>query len=184
MEITKQKEKVLMKWELWLTVAITIFTAIFYRDAFGTIFLVGLIVLTSRATALYDHLKIEVHSVFLLALASIYGASPGIFIAIAVTPFISKVGRRMGSFQKPAWIMVDSAYLAVLSLIASFIPQEQLAYWGLWVIIIVGNGIINGLRVYLFKDPIPRRIMLGGINIMFNYVLIKYALTGIVAFLR
>ncbi len=180
----KKKERLLLKWELWLAVVIIVATAILYRNEFGTIFLVGLIVLGSRATALYDHLKVEVHSVFILALANIYGFSPGVFIAIAVTPFVNKVGKRLGSFQKPMWVLVDSIYLAILSIIASFIPPSQLAYWGFVSIVVVGNIIIAGLRVYLFKDPLPRRVMLGFVNVMFNYILITYLLGTIVNFLK
>lgn len=179
-----KKEKLLLKWELWLAILVIILTAFLYRDRFGTIFLVGLIILASRSTAIYDHLKIEIHSIFTLAVANVYGASPGVFIAIATTPFITKVGRKLGSFQKPTWTLVDSIYLAILSVIASFIPPEQLAYWGLIAIIVVGNGIIAGLRVYLFKDPLPRRAMLAFVNILFNYLLIQHLLEIIVIFLK
>ena len=176
--------KSILRLDLLILVMILVIPMIFFPENSLIIILVALAVLFSRATSLYDHLKIEFHSVLIIVLASLFGFLPGAFVAIISAPLVNVAGSYLGSFQKPPWILLDTIYLVILSFIASILLPTQLFYYGLLTIIILGNGILGFVRVYAFMDPITRRIPLSVINIMFNYLILKNFLPQIIAFLR
>ncbi len=174
--------KSLLRVELIILPIILLIPIIFFPKNALIVIIVSIIVLGSRSSALYDHLKVEIHSILILVMANIYGPWPGIFAAVATAPLINVAGKYFGSFQKPPWILMDTIYLAVLSYIAAMIPQAQLMYYGLLAIILFGNGVIAFVRIYLFNDPISRRVMLGVVNILVNYIILKNFLPQIIAF--
>ncbi len=180
----KNFENILLRWETILAAIFLILLAIFFRENFWLIFLLTGMVIASRSSALYDHLKLEIHAVTILAVGNFFGAWPAVFIAVISMPFINKVGKLLGSFQKPLWVLLDTTYLAILGIIASFIAPSNLQYYGLLSIIILGNGFINGFRVIVFKDPIMRRFVLAMTNIGFNYILIWNFLPILLNFLK
>jgi hypothetical protein len=137
------------------------------------VMLITFATLFSRATSLYDNMKVEFHSLLIIALAHTHGAAAGIFVAIASAPLQNKVGQTLGSFQKPPWIMVDCIELALLSVVVSFVPTSELFFYGMLAIIVLGNIIVGGFRVLFFNDPISRRIPLSMVNIMVNYLLLQ-----------
>ncbi len=176
--------KSLLRFDLIVLLLILFAPLIFFpKIAFITIVATFLIIF-SRANSLYDNLKIEFHSVLIIVIAHLHGATPAAFAAIASAPLINMVGKYLGSFQKPPWILLDTVYLVILSFIASLIPAANLLEYSLWSIIIFGNVLVGFIRVYVFMDPITRRLALGVINIIFNYLILKNFLPQIVAFLR
>lgn len=180
----KNFENFLLRWETILAGALLILLAVFFKENFWIIFLLTCMVIASRSSALYDHLKLEIHAVTILAVGNFFGAWPAVFIAIVSTPFINQVGKFLGSFQKPLWVLLDTIYLAILGIIASFIAPGNIQYYGFLAIIIVGNGFINGFRVLVFKDPIMRRFVLAMTNIGFNYILIWNFLPILLNFIK
>lgn len=166
------KENILLRWETILAVILLIALALLFRENFWMLFLLMCLVTASRASALYDHLKVEIHAMTILAAGSVFGMWPAVFIAVASTPFINKVGKIFGSFQKPLWVLLDTLYLSTLGIVAHFIPQANLPYYGLIAIIFIGNGVINAVRILAFKDPVMRRFVLSLVNVSFNYVVL------------
>ena|GEM_PF-1940482 len=139
-------------------------------------------VLASRATALYDNLKVEFHSLLVIVLAHVYGPGPGIFVAIMSAPLQNKLGQTLGSFQKPPWILVDCVELVALSVLAPIIPTGELFFYGMVAIIVVNNILVGAMRVLFFNDPISRRVPLSMVNIMVNYLLLQHFLERALAF--
>ena len=176
--------KSFLRFDLLMFLIILFVPLAFFQQHALIIILTTFLVIFSRATSLYDHLKIEFHSVLTLVIAFLYGPLAGVFIAIASAPMVNMAGKLLGSFQKPPWIILDSVYLVILSYIASFIPEAKLFDYGLLTIILFGNGLVGFARVYAFNDPLSRRIPLSVINIIFNYLLLKNFLPQIINFLR
>ena len=176
--------KSLLRFDLIILIIILFVPLLFFPKNAFIVILTTFLVLFSRSSSLYDNLKVEFHSVLIIVIAHLHGFAPAMFIALASAPLINNAGKYLGSFQKPPWIVLDTVYLIVLSFVATLIPAEQLFYYGLWTIIIFGNGLIGFLRVYIFMDPITRRLPLSVINIMFNYLILKNFLPQILAFLR
>jgi hypothetical protein len=173
----------LLRLDLIIIVVLLAIGVALFRENIVIIGLVASLVLFSRATSLYDHLKIEFHSVFILATAFLYGAGAGIFIAVATSLLVNKAGKLLGSFQKPPWILLDTIYLCTLSIIASILPARELFFYGLLTIIIVGNLIMGTIRIAFFMDPLMRRLPLSTINIMFNYLILQNFLDDIILLL-
>src|SRR3989344_987573 len=163
----------LLRFDLIMLLVILFVPLLFFpKIAFITI-LATFLVIFSRANSLYDNLKIEFHSVLIIVIAHLHGAIPAAFVAIASAPLINMTGKYLGSFQKPPWILLDTVYLVILSYIAALIPAANLLEYSLWTIIIFGNGLVGFVRLYVFMDPITRRLPLSVINIIFNYLILR-----------
>lgn len=167
-----------------LLAVLIIIPVLFFTANSLMIILIMFLVLLSRASPLYDMIKIELHSILVLVAGSVFGILPGIYIAVASAPFRNTVGKYMGSVQKAPWIVLDCMYLSLLSVIGAFIPQSQLFFYGFWVIVIFGNLIMGAVRVVFFMDPLTRRIPLSIINIIVNYLIMKNYLYTIINFVK
>lgn len=180
--MNKQSELAIL-YGIILAVLIIIPVVFFTANSLMIIFIMFL-VLFSRATPLYDNMKIEFHSILVLVSASTFGVFPGIYISLASALFRNTIGKYMGSVQKPPWILLDCMYLSILSLIGASIPQNQLFFYGFWAIVLFGNVIMGAIRVVFFMDPLTRRIPLSVINIIANYLIMNNYLYAIIAFVK
>lgn len=177
-------KEVLLKWEVGFAILIMIAMAAFFQQKFWILFLLTCTIVLSRAAPTYDKLKMEIHSLIVLGVGSVFGAWPAIFISLASAPFINKVGKMFGTSHNNLWVLLDTIYLVALSLIASFLPESGLKIYGLLSVIIIGNLLTGSIKVFTFNRSPVRRVMESGMNILFNYVFLWNLLPAFLAFLK
>ncbi len=178
-------EPILLRWETITAVILLVALAFLFKENFWLLFLLTGAVILSRGSPLYPQLRFEIHAMIILGVGNVFGVLPAVFMAIASTPFINKIGKILGSsFQKPIWIILDTSYLIILSIIAGFIPEAGLKLYGFVAIIIIGNGITNAIKVLVFGRPVVKQLVLAMLNTAFNYIILWNLLPVFLAFLK
>ena len=167
-----------------LTAVFIILAFAFFKSIAPMVIFLTLAVMFSRATSLYDNMKIEFHSALIIAAVLILGPKVGIFMAVVSALYQNKLGKVLGSFQKPPWILLDTVYLVLLSVLVPFLPPGNLIFYSFLIILILGNIVLGAIRVMFFQDPLVRRAMLATINLIFNYIILTRFLEKMVAFIR
>ncbi len=176
--------KSFLRFDLIMLLLIIFIPLIFYGKSSLLIIFATVLIVFSRSTALYDNLKVEFHSVLIIAMSFVYGPGAGIFAAIVSAPLVNVVGKWLGCFQKPPWILMDTIALSIIAYLTIFMPPAHLFEYGLLTIIFFENVIVGTVRILIFNDPFMRRLMLSVVNIMFNYLILKNFLPQIIAFMR
>jgi hypothetical protein len=140
-------------------------------------FLVGF----SRSTVQYMWLRVEFHSVLLLAVAHTWGAGPALFMVYFSVPLIVMIGTRLGAVVVPTDIFTDSIYLPIFVAVGALAPTQHLFFAAMLTIIIVDNIIMSIVRQLILPFvTIPQRLGIIFANITVNYLLLKYALQWVI----
>jgi len=143
---------------------------VFFPDISTKVTLVTFGVLFSRSTSLMDNLKVEYHNLLLCSAAFTLGFWPAFFAAWMSAPLQNRLGRVIGSFQKPPWIFMDCVSMMSVSLVASLVSRDQLFWASLAAVVFISNGIIAMIRINFLNDDPMRRFMLSSVNIVVNYI--------------
>lgn len=178
-------EPILLRWETITAIILLFALAFLFKENFWLLFLLTGAVILSRGSPLYPQLRFEIHAMIILGVGNVFGVWPAAFMAIASTPFINKIGKILGSsFQKPIWVLLDTSYLVVLSVIAGFIPEAGLKLYGLVAVIIIGNGIVGAIKTLVFGRTVVKQVILAMLNTAFNYIILWNLLPAFLAFLK
>ena len=133
------------------------------------------VVIFSRATPMFDYMKVEIHSAMTIVACSVLGPLPGIYAGIASTFFVHPFGKYMGVSPWPHFVIMDSIYLIAIAYFGAKVPVEQLATLG-YLVILIGQITLRSVRLAFFRDPVTRAIGLVTINLLFSYFLMTYLL--------
>jgi hypothetical protein len=150
-----------------------------YPETWKGVILVSLITIASRSSSIYDNLKLEFHSVFLIAAVATLGLSEAMYAIIMSTIFLNPAGKILGNIQKIPWVIMDMISLFCVVIVVSFAPPHLLYQFSLWSIILITNVLFSIIRNRVFFDPLDRRIAFGFFNTIGNYFLLTYYFNGI-----
>ena len=181
---TSASLKSLLRFDLIMILLLLFIPLIFFEERAFTVIVVAFLVVISRASSFYDNLKVEIHSILILVMANAYGPFTGIFAAVITAPLVLPFGKILGGIQRPPWIVLDTIYLSVLAYIGSLLRPQELFFYGMIVIILVGNLMTGLIRVYILNDALSRRVPLSVLNIMFSYLILKNFLPKILSLFR
>lgn len=162
--------------------AIFIIPTMFFQNALAIIVITFLCIL-SRSTPLYDSMRIEFHSVLILIASNLFGVFSGLFIVLASSPLVYKIGPKLGAVPHPLFHTLDIFYFSFLAIIGSVVSGGSLAFFGLITIIIGDHIFLNIVRMISLPEPFVKRIVVSATSIAVNYFLLFSFLDRIIAFI-